>query len=340
MKFKRALEALVVSAMALSLVACGNSNSGSTGGKSAEGDQIEIAYIVKAKSDAFWTSMEDGAYKYAEEKGIHLEFQAPEKETDVEKQVQMVENAVIKGFDAIILSAADSNSLAPAIKKANDAGIPVVLVNDTIDQAAMDEAGAHVETYVGIDQYEAASLAGTYAAENISDGQVLYLEGIAGVQAHVDRLNGFKDQCGDFTVVASQTAKCDRNEAFNVMQNVLSSNPEVNVVWATNAEMGQGAIQAIEQAGLTGAIQVFDFDAAPDDIEAIKAGTLTGSVAQYPNLQAEAAIQACLDAIDGQKLEEHIKTPAALVTADNVDAYEAGEDITGGTVTDSADVAA
>ena len=68
--------------------------------------------------------MEDGAESFAEEKGIHLEFQAPEKETDVEKQVQMVENAVIKGFDAIVLSAADSNSLAPAIKKANDANIP------------------------------------------------------------------------------------------------------------------------------------------------------------------------------------------------------------------------
>lgn len=340
MKFKRALAILMASTTALSLAACGNSGGGSAGDASAEGDQVEIAYIVKAKSDAFWTSMEDGAYAYAEEKGIHLEFQAPEKETDVEKQVQMVENAVIKGFDAIILSAADSNSLAPAIKKANDAGIPVVLVNDTMDEAALDEAGAHVETYVGIDQYEAASLAGKYAAENIPDGKILYLEGIAGVQAHVDRLNGFKDQCGSFTVVASQTAKCDRNEAFNVMQNVLSSNPEVNVVWATNAEMGQGAIQAIEQAGVTGTIQVFDFDAAPDDIEAIKAGTLAGSVAQYPNLQAEAAIQACLDVLDGETLEDHIKTPAALVTADNVDAYEAGEDITSDTAADSADAAA
>lgn len=340
MKFKRALAFLMASTTALSLAACGNSNGSADGDASAEGDQIEIAYIVKAKSDAFWTSMEDGAYAYAEEKGIHLEFQAPEKETDVEKQVQMVENAVVKGFDAIILSAADSNSLAPAIKKANDAGIPVILVNDTMSQAALDEAGAHVETYVGIDQYEAASLAGKYAAENISDGKILYLEGIAGVDALTQRLEGFRNQCGSFTVVASQTAKCDRNEAFNVMQNVLSSNPEVNVVWAVNAEMGQGAIQAIEQGGFSGKVQVFDFDAAPDDIEAIKADTLAGSVAQYPNLQAEAAIQACLDVLEGKTLEDHIKTPAALVTADNVAAYEAGEDITSDTAADSADAAA
>jgi len=217
--------------------------------------------------------------------------------------------------------------LTPAIKKANDANIPVILVNDTMDQNALDEAGAHVETYVGIDQYEAASLAGIYAAANVSDGQICYLEGAPGVQALDDRLSGFRDQVGNFTTVASQTARCDRNEGFNVMQNVLSSNPNVNVVWAVNAEMGQGAIQAIEQGGFSGKVQVFDFDAAPDDIQALKDGTLAGTVAQYADLQAAAAIQACLDVLNGQKLDAHTKTKAALVTADNVEAYEAGEDI-------------
>lgn len=329
---KRILAALLAAATMMSLTACGGSGSSTdsaAGGAEASGDSkdVKIAYIVKAKSDEFWTTMEKGALAYAEEKGIQVDFQAPEKETDVEKQVQFVENAVIKGYDAIILSAADSKSLAPAVAKANAANIPVILVNDTMDQEALDAEGAKVETYVGIDQYEAASLAGTYAAENIKDGKILYLEGISGVAAHADRLNGFKDQCDAFSVVASQTARCDRNEAFNVMQNVLSSNPEVNVVWAINAEMGQGAIQAIEQGGFAGKVQVFDFDASSDDIAAIEAGTLAGSVAQYPNLQAEAAIQACLDVLDGKTLEAHTKTKAALVTMDNVADFKAGKDI-------------
>ena len=67
------------------------------------------------------------------------------------------------------------------------------------------------------------------------------------------------EESGKFEIVASQTANCDRNEAFNVVQNILTSNPDVNVIWAVNAEMGQGAIQAIEQAGKSG-ISVFDFD--------------------------------------------------------------------------------
>lgn len=330
MKIKRALAALLAGVTMFALTACGggaakdSTSKDDTGGDStATGGQVKIAYIVKAKSDAFWTSMEQGAEDYAAEKGVELSFQAPEKETDVEKQVQYVENAIAKGYDAIILSAADSKALAPAIAKANKANIPVILVNDTMDQDALDAEGATVETYVGIDQYEAASLAGKYAAENIENGKICYLEGISGVKALQDRLDGFMDQVPDFEVVASQTANCDRNLGFNVMQNVLSSNPEVNVVWAVNAEMGQGAIQAIEQGGFEGKIMVFDFDAAPDDIAAVKAGTLAGTVAQYPDLQAAGAIQAALDVLDGKTLEPHTKTKAELITKDNVDAFEA-----------------
>lgn len=342
MKMKRVMAMLAAGAVMFTLSACGgqkNEGAETSGGRdsaaqsdaaptTASGAQaagdVKIAYIVKAKSDEFWTSMEKGAMAYAESVGVQVDFQAPAKETDVEQQVNMVQNAVIKGYSAIILSAADSKSLIPAIQKANEASIPVILVNDTIDNDALKQAGGRVETYVGIDQYESAALAGKYAAEHIKDGKIAYLEGISGVQALEDRLNGFKDQCADFQVVASQTAKCDRNEGFNVMQNILLANPDVNVVWAVNAEMGQGAIQAIEQNGFGGKVSVFDFDASSDDIAAIKAGTLTGSVAQYPEIQASTAIQCCLDVLAGKTLEAHTKTKAELITKDNVAAFEAG----------------
>lgn len=305
------------------LAGCGNSSSSTSGNAEGSGDgEVKIAYIVKAKTDEFWTTMEKGAYAAAEEKGVSLEFQAPEKETDVEKQVQMMENAIVKGFDAIVLSAADSQALIPSIVKANNADIPVILVNDTIDMDELEAQGGRVETYVGISQYDAAKQAGDYAKENIADGKICYLEGIPGVAALEDRLAGFKDQVSDFEIVASQTAKCDRNEAFNVMQNVLSASPDVNVVWAVNAEMGQGAIQAIEQNGFSGKVSVFDFDASSDDLAAIEDGTLTGTIAQYPNIQAETAIQCCLDALDGKELEEQTETQSKLITKDNLAEYK------------------
>jgi ABC-type sugar transport system substrate-binding protein len=289
--------------------------------KSQDDDKIKIAYVVKAMTDQFWIDMRNGAEETAREFNVELSFQAPDKETDVEKQIQMVENAIISKVDAIILSASSSTALNPAIVKANKANIPVILVNDTINNAALEADGGFVETYVGIDQYAAAALAGDYAAANLSGGKVLLLEGPSGVDALEQRLAGFRDKVSSkpgFEIAASQNANCDRNEGFNVMQNVLTSNPDINIVWSVNAEMGQGAIQAIEQAGKTGTISVFDFDASNDDIEAIKAGTLVGSVAQYPAIQARAAIQACLDVLGGKKLETHTVTKAELITKENL----------------------
>lgn len=291
-------------------------------GVAAAGEKKQIAYIVKAMSDQFWIDMQDGAEKAAEEFNVDMSFQAPEKETDVERQIQMVENAIVSGVDAIILSASDSKALNPVIAEANKANIPVILVNDTIDQEALKLDNGFVETYVGIDQYQAASLAGSYAAENLPGGKVLLLEGPAGVDALEQRLAGFRDKVSNkpgFEIVASQTANCDRNMAFNVMQNVLTSNPGVNIVWSVNAEMGQGAIQAIEQAGLGGSISVFDFDASDDDIQTIKDGSLVGSVAQYPEIQARSAIEAALKAINGEKLPAHTVTKAELITKANVE---------------------
>lgn len=340
---KRVAVILTAAVMVISLAACGgNSNEAGTDNTPAEAQttdegseegseetakdnsDIKIAYIVKAMSDQFWIDMKEGADQTAKDLGITVDFQAPEKETDVEVQIQYVENAITSGYDAIVLSAADSKALNPAIVKANEANIPVILVNDTIDMDALEADGGKVETYVGIDQYAAAALAGEYAVENLDGGQVALLEGIAGVDALDQRLDGFKDKIEEadgFEIVASQTANCDRNEAFNVVQNILTSNPDVSVIWAVNAEMGQGAIQAIEQTGKSG-IYVFDFDASDDDMETIEAGTLAGSVAQYPNLQAEAAIQACLDVLDGKTLEEHTVTKAELITQDNLSAVE------------------
>jgi ABC-type sugar transport system substrate-binding protein len=324
---KKSLLAALLTAGMLFTAACSGTPAtpGTTSsGSEAAGGKTKIAYVVKAMSDQFWIDMKAGAEKAAATNNVELTFQAPEKETDVDKQIQMVENAIASKVNAIILSAADSKALIPSIVKANQANIPVVLVNDTIDDAALQAAGGKVVTYVGIDQKASAQLAGDYAVKTIKQGNVVLLEGISGVKALQDRLDGFKDPvvaAGTFKIVASQTANNDRAQAFNVMQNILTSNKEVDVVWAINAEMGQGAVQAIQQSNYGRPVAVFDFDASKDDIEAIKAGTLTGSVAQFPELQAEGAIKAALDALAGKTLEAHTQTKAELITKDNVEAF-------------------
>ena len=323
---KRFTALMLALAMTLGLSACGETPAtGDTGAApgSAGEDSARIAFIAKAVTDQFQVGLKEGAESYAKEKGIELSYQAPEKETNVEKQIQMMENAIVSGFDAIILSAADSKSLNPTIAKANQKNIPVILINDTIDEQSLADEGGSYATYVGIDQYTAASYAGEYVVANYDGGKVALIEGAAGVLAGEQRLDGFQDALSEsFEVVASQTANWDRNEAFNVMQNILTANPDISVVWAVSSEMGQGALAAIEQAGKTGEVAVFDFDCLDDDIQAIKDGTLVGSVKQYPTEMSKAAVDACLAVLAGETLDQQTMTKTELITKDNLASVE------------------
>lgn len=320
MKLKRLVAMTMAGVLTAGMMAgCGSSGESAGSASGSADDSIKIAFIAKAATDQFQVGLKEGAESYAETKGVQLDYQAQEKETDVEKQIQMMENAIIAEYDAIILSAADSKSLNPTIVKANEAGIPVVLVNDTIDEENLESQGGHYETYVGIDQSVAAQSAAEYVVENYDGGKVALIEGAAGVLAGEQRLDGFKDTLtDDFEVIASQTANWDRNEAYSVMQNILTANPDTDIVWAVSSEMGQGALSAIEEAGKSGEIAVFDFDCLDDDIKAIEAGTLVGSVKQFPKEMSEAAVDACLAVLDGEALEPNTLVDTALITKDNL----------------------
>lgn len=321
MKYSKRIGAMFLSgAMMIGCLAgCGAGGSGDSGSGAAKDGKTKIAFIAKAATDQFQVGLKEGAEEYGKEKGIDVSYQAQEKETDVEKQVQMMENAITAQYDAIILSAADSKALNPTIAKANKAGIPVVLINDTIDMDNLKEEGGAVETYVGIDQSIAASYAAEYVVNHFDGGKVALIEGAAGVLAGEQRLNGFKDNLNDkFEIVASQTANWDRNQAYSVMQNILTANPDVDIVWAVSSEMGQGALTAIDEAGKTGDITVLDFDCLDDDIQAIKDGKLAGSVKQFPKEMSKAAIDACLAVLDGETLDAETLTETKLITKDNL----------------------
>jgi ribose transport system substrate-binding protein len=283
---------------------------------------LRVAFIVKTLNNPFFVDMQKGAEEAAKELGIELYFTAPEKETDIEKQIQLVENCVIDGFDAIVLSACGAVELNPSIVKANKANIPVVLVNDNIDFENLEAEGGSYVTFVGIDQEIAAGHAGKYVADNFADGaKVAILEGVAGVLAAQQRKDGFIAEFADndkIEVVISQPANWEREQGFSVFQNMLTSNPEINVLYAGNDEMALGAVEAIEQAGLTGKITVLGFDATDDAKAAIKEGKMAGSVAQYPSDMGYQSVIAAFKTLKGETVEKQIITKTELITADKL----------------------
>ena len=283
-----------------------------------------IALIVKTLNHPFFIDMQKGAEESAEKLDIHLIVQGAEREVDVEKQMQIIENLIQRRVDAICLAPSGSKEVVPGILKANKAGIPVLTVDTRVDTNALNEAGGFVETYIGSDNYEGGRIAGEYIAEQLGGrGKVAILEGIPGHETGDQRLRGFRssiEQHSHLEIVISLTANWERDQGFNVFQNILQSHPNVQALFACNDLMALGAIEAIDAAGRRGEIIVVGFDALNDAKKAIEEGTMNGSVAQYPFDMGRLAIENAYRLIKGNKIDKNIPVKIGLITKQNMDA--------------------
>jgi len=242
-----------------------------------------VALVMKTLNNPFFIDMQRGAEEAASRLGIDLIVQAAEREVDVERQMQIIENLIQTRVDAICVTPSGSKEIIPAIAKANKAGIPVLVVDTRVDAQAAQDAGIKLETFIGSDNYQGGRIAGQYIVEKFEGkAKVAILEGIPGHETGDARLRGFLDGIKDtagIEVIASQPANWERDQGFNVFQNILQAHRQIDALFACNDIMALGAIEAIAAAGRTGEIMVVGFDAVTDARQAIAAGTMAASVA-------------------------------------------------------------
>jgi ribose transport system substrate-binding protein len=248
--------------------------------------------------------------------------QAAEREVDVEKQMQIVENMIQTGIQALAITPSGSREIVSALVKARDAKVPIIVVDTRVDAKAAADAGVHTETFVGSDNYDGGRIAGEYLVKATGGtARVGILEGIPGHETGDSRLRGFRDAVNTapgVAIVASQPANWERDPGFNVFQNMLQAHPEIDAVFACSDLMALGAIEAIAAAGKTGKIRVIGFDALDDAKKAISAGRMEASVAQFPSEMGRAAVESAVKVINGEKIPDDIKVKLELVTKDNV----------------------
>ena len=281
-------------------------------------DAPRVALVLKTLNSPFFNDMQRGAQEAATRLGVDLVVQAAEREIDVERQMQIVENLLQTNIKALCLTPSGSKEIVPAVVKANRAGIPVIIVDTKLDPAAAQQAGAKVRSFVGSDNYEGGRIAARFIVEQ-SHGQarVAILEGIPGHDTGDQRLRGFRDGIRDapgVTIVASQTANWERDQGFNVFQNMLQAHPDIDTLFSCNDVMALGAVEAIRAAGKTGSIRVVGFDAIDDARKAIAEGTMAASVAQSPSEMGRIAVENALHALRGEPVPPEATVRIELVT--------------------------
>jgi ribose transport system substrate-binding protein len=280
-----------------------------------------VALVLKTLNSPFFIEMQRGAEEAAKRLDVDLVVQAAEREVDVERQMQIIENVIQSRSGAIALTPSGSREVVPAIAKANAAGIPVVIVDTRLDTKAAADAGVKIASFVGSDNYRGGQLIGEYLVK-ASGGRahVAILEGIPGHETGDSRIRGFRDAIKGATgieIVASQTANWEREQGFTVFQNMLQAQPSIDTVFACNDMMALGAVEAIAAAGRAGRIRVLGFDAVDDARKALVAGTMEATVAQYPDQMGRIAVETAVKVLKGETVQTDVVVPIGLVTKEN-----------------------
>ena len=164
----------------------------------ANGDQPTVALVLKTLNHPFFVDMRRGAQEAADRLGVNLQVQAAEREIDVEKQMQIVENMIQTGIQALVITPSGSREIVSALVKAKNAKVPIIVVDTRVDAKAAADAGVTTATFVGSDNYAGGKLAGEYLVKATGGkAHVAILEGIPGHETGDSRLRGFRDAVKD-----------------------------------------------------------------------------------------------------------------------------------------------
>lgn len=265
-----------------------------------------IALVISTLDNPFFVTLKEGAEKQA--KALDYDLVVLDSQNDPAKELANVEDVSVRGVKVLLINPTDSDAVGNAIAVANQKKLPVI----TLDRAANK---GQVVSHIASDNTAGGEMAGNYIAEKLGKGaKIIQLEGIAGTSAARERGAGFAKaaQAHDFKILASQPADFDRSKGLNVMENLLTAQPEVQGVFAQNDEMALGALRAIQAAGKKDLVLV-GFDGTDDGVKAVKGGKMAATIAQQPEKIGEIGVQTADKVLKGEKVEASIPVELKLI---------------------------
>lgn len=277
-----------------------------------------VAVVLKTLNNPFFIAMKEQAEKKGKELGANVVVLAPPQETDIERQISMVEDQIQKRVSAIVVCPCGTKEIVPAIEQANQVGIPIL----TVDTKA---EGGKVETFIGTNNYLGGKLAGEFIVKELGgQGNVAIIMGTPGNQTHEDRVAGFKDAVAShkgIKIVTIQPAHSERALGMSVAENILTAHPNLDAIYCTNDEMVLGTAEAVGLAGKRGKIVLIGFDGAPEVAQAILDGKVTATIAQAPGRMGALSVEYALKVLKGEKIPAVIDTGTGVVTKANAKEY-------------------
>ena len=305
------LSLLLSLALSLCLVSLSCNRAGGGSGKP------QIAVIPKGVSHNFWLSIKAGAEAAGQELGADIIWKGPATETDYTGQVNIVEDAINKKVDGIVLAPSSGDALVNPAKKAKAAGITMVIIDSGINWDGY-------EAYISTDNRKGGEIAAERLAEIIGGkGNVAILGVKKGSVSTDEREEGFqsviKNKYPNIKIVDFLYGEADRAKSADKAEDIITRHPDLNGIFASNESSAVGALRAINVKAVQGKVKLVGFDASPDLIAAVKGGIIDSLVVQDPYKMGYEGVKAVLNKKANKPVERRLDTGVELVTKDNLE---------------------
>jgi ribose transport system substrate-binding protein len=279
---------------------------GQPAAQQAAGSDVYIPLISKGFQHQFWQAVKQGAEKAAKDFNVRITFEGPENESQVDKQIEMLQAALDKKPKALAFAALDSKAAIPLLQKAKDANIPVVGFDSGVDSDIP-------VTTAATDNIAAAGAAADKMAELIGgEGEVAVIVHDQTSRTGIDRRDGFlnrmKEKYSKINVVDVQYGGGDQLKSTDLAKAMIQAHPNLKGFFGANEGSIIGVLNGVKELNKEGKIVVIGYDSGKQQIDAVRSGVEAGAITQDPIGIGYKSVEAAVKAIKGESLPKTIDT--------------------------------
>lgn len=288
---------------------------------SSDASKKTIALVMKTLTNPFFIEMEKGARKAAKELDVNVVVKTGAKETSIDQQIAIINELIQMKVDAIVIAPASSSDLIPVLKKAQEAHIAIINIDNQLDPSVSAKLGLTDVPYISVNNEQGAYLSAKYISDSIhTPTQAVILEGITEAQNSQDRkagaLRAFQEN-PNISVVSVVSANWKIDEAYNLTAQLYKEHRDIGAFFCANDMMALGVVKYLKQTGKT-TVPVAGYDALTEAKQAIKEGQLAATIDQQADIQGYLGIKYAYQRLHGETVPLQTLVDVKLLHAGNI----------------------
>lgn len=275
----------------------------------------KVLMVGGLTSGDYWNTIKMGAKAAAEEGNVVFEYMATKDEGDVKGQISIINDALNKGINALIVAPDDYTEIAKVIEKAYSKDIPVIIMNSKVNTNKFN-------SYISADNIDEGKKAGDMLVSILGEKfKVGIISSIEGGNSSTEKENGLMElfsQYKGIKVVSKGYCLSDVTMAQDLTKRMISENSDLEAIVALNSTAAEGVSEALSEMNLEGRVKVITFDSTFKEIDYLEKGVITAIVIHDPFTMGYLSVKYAIDALNNKSIPKDIKIESKIIDGTNM----------------------